>query len=108
MRLCSLLMSPRRTGGIGKRSQLLNRTQPDAVGLAQGAVDSACFCDAHLSSVDHEGHVGGVGVTVTDETFRARRLVDGCLEDPAIVRCITQFRHGVGMNSMAMVFLGYA
>jgi hypothetical protein len=40
--------------------------------------------------VDHEGHVGGIGVTITDETFRTGGLVDCCFEDPTTSNWITE------------------
>jgi hypothetical protein len=40
--------------------------------------------------MDHEGNVGGVGVTITDETFRTGGLVDRCFEDPTTSNRITE------------------
>src|SRR6266403_2241946 len=98
-------MVPCRARGMGNRPELLDRAEADPVRLSQGSVDGSRFGNAQLSPMHHVGNVGRVGVAVTDETLRSGRFVDGCLKDPAIVRCITQFRHGVDTNSMAMVFL---
>jgi hypothetical protein len=63
-------------------TEFLNRTEPDAVGLAEGAVDGSCFGDAHLGAVDQGRDVGWIGVPVADETARAGGFVDGRLKDP--------------------------
>jgi len=43
-----------RSGGVRSRgpAKFLDRTQPNAVGLAEGAVDGAGFGDAHFGTVD--------------------------------------------------------
>src|SRR5712692_4123281 len=75
---------------VGNRPELLDRTEPNAISLSEGAVDGSRFGNAQLSPMDHEGHVGRVGVTVTDETFRTWRLVDRCFEDPSTSNWITE------------------
>jgi len=47
-------------------AKFLDRAEPDAVGLAEGAVNGASFGNAHLGAVDKGRDVGGVGV-VPDE-----------------------------------------
>ena len=62
----------RLAGGLrrfGEGTDFLDGADADAVGLAQSAVDSACFGDAHFGTVDKEGDVGRVGVAVTDESL---------------------------------------
>ena len=39
--------------GSGRPAELLDRTEPDALGLTEGAVDGAGFSDAHLGAMDH-------------------------------------------------------
>ena len=54
---------------VGSRcpAKFLDRTESDAVGLAEGAVDGASFGDTHLGAVDQGRDVGGIGVAVADE-----------------------------------------
>ena len=40
--------------------------------------------------MDHQGNVGGIGVTITDETFRTGGLVNSCFEDPTTDNRITK------------------
>src|SRR6266566_988569 len=65
--LYGLALFSRWSGRTGKPSQLLNRTEPDAVGLAQGAIDSSGFSDAHLGATNQRRSICGVGVTVAEE-----------------------------------------
>src|SRR6266702_7000176 len=81
-RLYGLVLFPRGTGRTGKPAQLLDRTQPDSVSLAQGAIDGPGFCHAHLGATDHWRSICGVGITVADESLRRRALEDSCLENP--------------------------
>src|SRR5467141_2011482 len=69
---------------IGEGPQLLDRAEADAVRLSQSAVDGPRFGDAHLCPVDQSGDIGGISVAVTDESFRARGLVDSCPEYPTV------------------------
>jgi hypothetical protein len=52
-------------------AELLDRTEPDAIGLAERTIDGAGFGDAHLGAVDHGRDVGRIGIAVTDEAARA-------------------------------------
>jgi hypothetical protein len=83
----------------GCPAKLFERTESDAVGLAEGAVDGAGFGDAHLGAVDQRRNVGGGGVPVTDEAARTGRLVDGCLENPPVERGITKFTHRLNADA---------
>src|ERR1019366_4422479 len=67
----------RRSGrvGPGGPAEFLYRTEPDSIGLAEGAVDGTGFGDAHLGAVDQGRDVGGIGVPVADEPARARGFV---------------------------------
>jgi hypothetical protein len=72
-------------GRIGSRSpaEFLDRTEPDAIGFSEGAVDGASFGDAHLGAVDQGRDVGRISVAVANETSRARRFVHYRSEHPA-------------------------
>ena len=48
--------------------QFFKRTEGDAIGLAQGAIDGAGFGHAHLGVVkDEGGDVTGMGIAIADE-----------------------------------------
>src|SRR5260370_19405779 len=100
-RLYCLVLFPRGARRPGKPAQLLNRTQPDAVGLAQRTIDSSGFGHAHFSAADHGSCICGVGVTIADETLRISRLVDGRLEDPAVGRRVAELPHSVHLDTDA-------
>ncbi len=82
-----------------KAPNLLNRAQPDAIGLAEGSIDRPGLSDAHLGAADQIGHVGGIGISIADEPFGMTTLVDGCLEDPAAGRWITKLACRLNLNS---------
>jgi hypothetical protein len=67
----------------GQGTKLLDRTEADAVGLAQGPVDGACLGDAQFAAVEPRRYIGRIGIPVTREAPGARTLVDDSLEDPA-------------------------
>jgi hypothetical protein len=67
----------------GSPTEFLDRTEPDAIGLAERTVDSAGFGNAHLGAVNHRGDVRRIGISVADKAARARRFVYGRLKDPA-------------------------
>jgi hypothetical protein len=62
------------SGCRGSRSpaEFLDRTEADAVGLAEGTVDGSRFGDTHLGAVDQRRDVGRIGIAVADEAARAR------------------------------------
>src|SRR6266851_6138463 len=68
----------------GQRAQFLDGAQADTVRLSQSSVDCPCLGNAHLGSRHQSGDIGGIGVAVTDESFRARGLVDSCPEYPTV------------------------
>src|SRR6266851_5729500 len=80
--------------------QLLDRAEADPVRLSQGSIDRPRFGNAQLSPVDHEGNIGGISVTVTDETFRTGGLVDCCFEDPATSSRVTEVAHLLDLNAI--------
>src|ERR1035441_9961967 len=61
-RKLTLIGSPRRWTGI--RSDLLDRADPDAIRLTQGAIDRSGFRDAHLGAANQERNIGRVSVAV--------------------------------------------
>ncbi len=70
----------------GVRRQLLKRTEPDAVCLAQGSIYCSGFSHAHLGVVEDQGRdVPRVGIAIADEATALGGLVDGGLEDPEIL-----------------------
>jgi hypothetical protein len=56
----------------GSPTEFLDGAEPDTVSLAKSAVDGSGLSDAHLGAVDHGRDVGGIGVSVADETARTR------------------------------------
>lgn len=77
-------MVPCGAGEMGDRPELLDRAESDPVSLSQGSVDGSRFGNAQLSPVDHEGNVGGISVSVTNETFRTAGLIDDSLKNPTV------------------------
>jgi hypothetical protein len=72
--------------GQGPRRKLLQRTESDAIGFAQSAVDGAGFGHAHLGVVEDQGRdVAGMGIAVADEAAALGRLIDGRLENPEVL-----------------------
>ena len=88
-------------GGEGPRRKLLERTQGYSVRLAQGAIDGAGFRNPHLGAADQEGNVGGISITVADETGGIFRRVNGRLEDETARSGITQRIDGLDMDTAA-------
>src|ERR1019366_10780228 len=60
-------------------ANLFDRAYANPVGLAQGAIDRTGFRHAHLSAVDKERDVGGIGVTVAHKSGGALGWEDRCL-----------------------------
>jgi len=56
-----------RVGDPGRTTEFLDRAEPDAICLSEGAVDGAGFCHTHLGAMDERRDVRGVGVAVADE-----------------------------------------
>ncbi|MBZ5550948.1 MAG: hypothetical protein LAO22_23835 [Acidobacteriia bacterium] len=51
------------------RPDLLDRTDANAVGLSQGAIDGSRFGHAHLGTAYETRDVGGVGITISDKAL---------------------------------------
>src|SRR5437879_13315599 len=77
------LRFPRRRSRFGKRSDLLDRADTDAIGLPQCTVDGARLSDPHFGAPKQSGDIGRVGISVTDETFAVRGFVDRSFECPS-------------------------
>jgi hypothetical protein len=86
---------------IRKRSDFLDRADADAVGLAQGAIDSTGLSHAHLRPANERGNVGRIGVAVADKTGGALGRENRCLEDEPIRPRITQRIDGFNMDAAA-------
>ncbi len=89
-----------------KAPDLLNRAQPDAIGLAEGTVDGPGLSHTHLGTADQIGHVGGIGISIADEPFGTAMLVDSCLEDPAVGRWITKLVCWLNSNAGTPIAAG--
>ena len=89
-----------------KGPDLLNRAQPDALGLAEGTVDGPGLSHAHLGTADQIGHVRGIGISVADEAFGPRALVDGRPENPAAGRWITKLACRLNLNTRTPIAAG--
>jgi hypothetical protein len=80
--------------------ELFERAEGNAIGLAQGTVDSAGFSHAHLGVVEDQGrNVSWMGVTVADEATAFRKLENRCLKDPKILLWSTKVEERLDMNT---------
>ncbi|MGB0107410.1 MAG: hypothetical protein WBP52_02820 [Terriglobales bacterium] len=52
---------------IRKRADFLDRSDADAVGLPQSAIDGTGFGHAHLRPADERGNIGRIRVAVADK-----------------------------------------
>ena len=68
------------------RGKLFDRTEGNAVGLAQGAIDGAGFGHAHLGVVENQRRdIAGMSVAVAHEATALGRFIDGGFEHPEIL-----------------------
>jgi len=63
------LIGRSRCARSGGPAEFFDRTEPDAVSLAEGAVDSSSFGHAHLGTVNQGRDVGRIGIPVADEAL---------------------------------------
>jgi hypothetical protein len=82
-------------------TDLLDRADADAVGLAEGAIDCPGLGHAHLGPADERGDIGRVGVAVSDETPAGFGFVHRGCKRPALSRGVTECRNGLGVNTSA-------
>ena len=91
----------------GPRWEFLDGAKGDAIGFAEGAVDSAGFGHAHLSMVEDERRdIAGMGIAVAHEAAALRRFIDGGFEDPIVLFGTTQLQDRPSRDATAMVALG--
>src|ERR1039458_4763591 len=91
---------------LGEGPDLLNRTDADAVGFAESAVDGTRLGDSHLSALDEVRDIGGIGITVTNEPATASRSVDSSSERIASICLIAQLTNWLDLHSRAVATLG--
>jgi hypothetical protein len=68
----------------GERPELFDTTESDSVGFSESAVDGSRLGDSHLGAADQGRRVKGTGVSVTDEAFGVRSMINRRFEDPVI------------------------
>jgi hypothetical protein len=57
------------TGIQGVRRQFLERTQANAIGLAQSAINRSSFSHSHLGVIeDQRRNIAGMSIAIADET----------------------------------------
>jgi hypothetical protein len=66
-----------------ERSELFDTAESDSVSFSESAIDGSRLGHAHFGASDEGRRVGGIGVSITDESLRMRRLENCCAEDPA-------------------------
>jgi hypothetical protein len=54
---------------LGERSDLFDRADADAIGLAQCTIHCACLGHPHLGALDEKRNIGGVGIAIADESL---------------------------------------
>ena len=80
--------------------KLLERTQANAIGFAQGTIDGTGFGHTQLGMVeDHGGNIAGMGVTVTNEATAFRRFEDRRLEHPEVFLGAAEGKNWFSVNS---------
>src|SRR6266566_2833031 len=89
-----LLRLPRQRSRFGKRPDLLDRADPDAIGLAQGPVDCSGFGNAHLGATYQGRDIGGIGIAVANEAVAFCRLEDSSPKCPPTGGCRGKFGYG--------------
>jgi hypothetical protein len=72
----------RRFSSRGEIPKLLDRAEPDSVGLAQGPVDGSGLGNPHFSAADQWRRVGGIGIAVAYKAPRKTALINDGFEDP--------------------------
>jgi hypothetical protein len=86
------------------RRKFFERAEGNAIGLAQGAVDSAGFGHAHLGVVEDQGrNVSWMGIAVPDEPATLGRFIDCGLEHPEVLLGAAEGKLGLDLDTRAMV-----
>src|SRR5260370_11883689 len=81
------------TGRVGQPAQLLNRAEPNPVGLAQGSIDGARLSDAHLGASHKRGDIRGLGISIAYKSLGSEPLEYGGLKNPAACGRVTIVPH---------------
>jgi hypothetical protein len=84
-------------------TDFLDRANADSVGFPQRSVDSASFSNTHFGPVDKEGHIGGIGVAISNKAFARPRSIDSGLERPALYRRIAEWMNRLNVDAGAPV-----
>src|SRR3989442_11555503 len=79
---------------LGKGTNLLDRTDADAVGLAQGPVDRPGLRHPHFGAVDQGRNIRGVSITVANETLAVSVFVNCGFKSPTRAGWITKLVRG--------------
>jgi hypothetical protein len=91
-------------GTQAPRGKLFERTEANAVSLAQGAIDGAGFGHAHLGIVeDQRRDIAGMSVAVADEATAPRRFEDCRLEHPEVLLRPAQCKCWLNVDTSAAV-----
>jgi hypothetical protein len=77
----------------GDPAEFLDRTEPDAIGFAERAVDGSRLGHTHFGATDEGGDIRRIGVSKPHKSLRSRRRVDRCLENPTAYDRITKLAH---------------
>ena len=75
-------------GSRGKIPELFDRTESNAISLAQGPVNGASFGYAHLGAMHQWGDIRRVCVPPADEAMVPKCLINSCFEDPTVGSCV--------------------
>jgi hypothetical protein len=85
----------------GIRSDLLDRANPDAIGLAQSTIDGSSFGYSHFGAPNQQRNIGRIGIAVAHETGGVLGWIYRRLEDETIGRGITQRIDGFDVDTAA-------
>jgi len=97
-----------RIGLTSEGTDLLDRADADAVGLAEGAIDCPGLGHAHLGAADERGDVRRVGVAIADEAFARFRSVDRGLKCPALCRRLAEGLNRLNLDASTPISAGQA
>jgi hypothetical protein len=86
----------------GKRSDLLDRADADAIRFPQRAINCPRLCDSHFSATNEGRNIQGIGIAVAGEALTLERFEHCGLEDPPGIARITRFQDWLGMNPKTM------
>ena len=99
----SFFDSRRGLRGCGEGPDFLDRADADPVGLAQSTIDRTGLRHAHFGTVDKEGDIGRIGVTVTDKARGALGRIDRCFQDKPTGCGVAKRIDGLNVNATAFL-----